>query len=186
MATVQVNPIINGLSGMLGRTIVFKNLRGKTIVTSYPRPPKKQSEQQRTNRSKFRDAAFYAQTVLLDEEKKAYYQKKAKELKLPNAYTAAITDYMRSPQLKQVASAANETTYVVRKKDFDIPRVEIATTEGDRLENKTLKKADYNEWEFTLSTEDLQAGIQVNATDNIGRKRCALLTIHTDASMSSV
>jgi hypothetical protein len=180
MATVQVNPIINGLSGMLGRTIVFKNLRGKTIVTSYPRPPKKQSEQQRANRSKFRDATFYAQTVLLDETKKAYYQKKAKELKLPNAYTAAITDYMRSPQLKEVTSTAKETTYVVRKKDFDIPRVEIATTKGDRLENKTLKKADYNEWAFTLSREEMQAGIQVTATDTIGRERCWNLETGTD------
>jgi hypothetical protein len=166
MATVQVNPIINGLSGMLGRAIVFKNLRGKTIVTSCPRPPKKQSEQQRVNRGKFRDAAFYAQTVLLDEEKKAYYQKKAKELKLPNAYTAAITDYMRSPQLKQVASTAKEITYTVRKKDFEVKKVEIATAKGDLLENKTLKKVDYNKWEFTLSTEDLQAGVQVTATDN--------------------
>jgi hypothetical protein len=172
MATVQVNPIINGLSGMLGRTIVFKNLRGKTIVTSYPRPPKKQSEQQRVNRSKFRDATFYAQTVLLDEAKKAYYQKKAKELKLPNAYTAAITDYMRSPQLKEEKRTEKESTYYIEKKDFDVKKVEIATIKGDRLENKTLKKVNYNEWEFTLSKEDLQAGIQVTATDNAERKRC--------------
>jgi hypothetical protein len=172
MATVQVNPIINGLSGMLGRTIVFKNLRGKTIVTSYPRPPKKQSEQQRVNRSKFRDATLYAQTVLLDEAKKAYYQKKAKELKLPNAYTAAITDYMRSPQLKEEKRTEKESTYYIVKKDFDIKKVEIATINGDLPDNKTFKKVNYNDWAFTLSREDLQAGIQVTATDNAERERC--------------
>jgi hypothetical protein len=171
MATVQVNPIINGLSGMLGRAIVFKNLRGKTIVTSCPRPPKKQSAQQRINRSKFRDATLYAQTVLLDEGKKAYYQKKAKKLKLPNAYTAAITDYMRSPQLKQVASAAKEITYVVKKKDFDVKKVELATVKGDLFDNKTVRRTDDGEWEFVLSREALQTGIQVTATDTIGMEQ---------------
>jgi hypothetical protein len=177
MATVQVNPIINGLSGMLGRTIVFKNLRGKTIVTSCPRPPKKQSEQQRINRSKFRQATYYARTAMLDEAKKAYYQKKAKKLKLPNAYTAAITDYMRSPQLKEIKRTDKEVTYLVRKKDYDVKNVEIAITKGDLPYNKAAKKIDDNEWELTLSREDLRAGIQITVTDNTGRKRCPLLTV---------
>jgi hypothetical protein len=172
MATLRANPIIEGLSGMLGRTVVFKKMRGKTIVASCPRPPKKQSEQQRVNRSKFRDATLYAQTVLLDEGKKAYYQKKAKKLKLPNAYTAAITDYMRSPKLKEANRTEKERTYYIGKKDFEVKKVEITTAQGGLVENKTLKKVNYNEWEFTLNKEDLRAGIQVTATDDAGRRRC--------------
>jgi hypothetical protein len=80
MATVRTNPLIEGLSGMLGQSIVFKNLRGKTIITNRPSSPKKQSESQKANRSKFRQATYYAKAAMLDAERKAYYQKKAKKL----------------------------------------------------------------------------------------------------------
>jgi hypothetical protein len=118
MAIVTNNPLVNGFSGMLGQTLVFKSLRGQTIVTSKPRPTKTQSDQQRQNRSKFRQATMWAQATLRDPQKKAYYQQKAKKLHLPNAYTAAITDYMRRPQLKVIGRREQTTTYVVRKKDF--------------------------------------------------------------------
>jgi hypothetical protein len=95
MAKVTSNPLVSGLSGMLGGTLVFKMLRGKTIVTSRPRPPKIESEQQRQNRAKFKQGAMWAKMVLLDEQKKIYYNEKAKKLGLPNAYTAAVADYMR-------------------------------------------------------------------------------------------
>lgn len=118
MALVTTNPIVNGLSGMLGKTIVFKSLRGKTIVASRPRPAKTQSEQQQQNRNKFRQAAYWAKTILRDPQQKSYYQHRAKKLKLPNAYTAAITDYMRKPQLKEISRHNHTICYVVRKKDF--------------------------------------------------------------------
>lgn len=35
-----------------------------------------------------------------------------------NAYTAAITDYMRKPQLKEISRRDDTVCYVVRKKDF--------------------------------------------------------------------
>jgi hypothetical protein len=101
MAKVTSNPLVSGLSGMLGGTLVFKILRGKTIVTSRPRPPKVESEQQRQNRTTFKQGAMWAKTVLLDEQKKAYYEQKAKKLRLPNAYTAAIADYMSEPGLRR-------------------------------------------------------------------------------------
>ncbi|MFM9836692.1 MAG: hypothetical protein ACKVOQ_00430, partial [Cyclobacteriaceae bacterium] len=88
--------------GMLGQTLVFKNLCGRTIVASRPRPPKTQSEKQRQSRTKFRQASSWAKNVLLDQQKKTYYLQKAKKLKLPNAYTAAIADYMCRPSLKEI------------------------------------------------------------------------------------
>jgi hypothetical protein len=38
----------------------------------------------------------WAHEVLCDPDKKKYYEQRAKALKLPNAYTAAIRDYMRN------------------------------------------------------------------------------------------
>jgi hypothetical protein len=123
MAHVNTNPLIHGLSGMLGRTLVFKTLYGKTIVASRPRPPKTQSESQKANRSKFRDASRWARATLHDPARKAYYQQKAKQLNLPNAYTAAIADYMRKPVVSKVNVKADKATYAVYKKDFALKQV---------------------------------------------------------------
>src|SRR5258708_3859799 len=127
MAILTTNPVVNSFSGMLGKSLVFKNLRGKTILSSKPRPPKTQSVQQRANRSKFRAASRWAKIALLsDPEKKAYYQKKAKKLKLPNAYTAAIADYMRSAKVQETSKREGTVTYRVYKKDFGLRKVAVS------------------------------------------------------------
>jgi len=171
MATVRTNPILNGLSGMLGKTIVFKNLRGKTIMANRPSPPQKQSEQQKANRSKFRDASCWARMILLDPQKKDYYLKKAKKLKLPNAYTAAITDYMRSPRLSDgdYTGNGNAITFHVSKKNFDLKKAEVVlTSAGEVRETRTLAEDRYHEWTFTLSTEELRTGAVVYVSDEAG------------------
>src|SRR6187549_3376369 len=73
----------------------------------------------------FRKASQWAKTILLEPDKKAYYQKKAYKLKLPNAYTAAIADYMRSVKVMRVNQYADKMTFSVCKKDFDVTQVEI-------------------------------------------------------------
>ena len=40
--------------------------------------------------------------MLMVPEKKAYYTHKAKKLKLPNAYTAAICDFMPKGEIKKL------------------------------------------------------------------------------------
>ena len=96
MAIIKNNVLVEGLSGMFGRSIIFKQLRGKTVVSMYPSKPIAQSTKQKENRNRFRQASQWTKGILLDPDQKAYYQKRAKKLNLPNAYTAAITDYMRN------------------------------------------------------------------------------------------
>ena len=82
---------------MLGHDLVFKTFRGKTFVFAPARKPDKRKETaaQRATRATFQQATRWAKTILLNPEKKNYYQERAKTLNLPNAYTAAITDYMQ-------------------------------------------------------------------------------------------
>lgn len=119
MATVATNLLVNGLSGKFGNTLMFKTLRGKTIVSAMARKPdkKKESNAQRNTRSTFREATQWAQHILYDPEKKAYYQQRARALKLPNAYTAAITDYMRKVKVKKLVEGKG-ITYAVSKPVF--------------------------------------------------------------------
>jgi hypothetical protein len=95
MAKISSNVLVSGLSGMLGGTLVFKMLRGKTYVASRPRPARSESEQQRQNRAKFKAAAQRARIILLNPEKKELYKAEAKRLGLPNAYTAVVAELMQ-------------------------------------------------------------------------------------------
>src|SRR5882757_1741511 len=101
MATITNNVLLNGVSGKFGSSLVFRTMRGKTFVSAPARKPnkKKETEAQRNTRVNFREATEWARRTLRDPERKAYYEQRAKALKLPNAYTAAITDYMRKPKV---------------------------------------------------------------------------------------
>jgi hypothetical protein len=131
MAIIQTNPITNGLSGALGN-LIFRQLRGKTILSCKASAPKKQSELQRENRFKFKCATAYAKSAMLNDEKKTYYMRMAKKLKLPNAYTAAIGDYMRRGDIRAIdtrtykGKAGDEIRIDVYKKDFPINQVKVA------------------------------------------------------------
>src|SRR5258708_5915823 len=138
MAILANNVLVNGFSGMLGNTLVFKNLRGKTILSCKPRPPKKQSDHQKANRNKFKQASLWAKVILVaDPEKKTYYQKMAKKLKLPNAYTAAITDYMRPVKVKEIKRRNGSVMYKVFKKDFRLKNAEVQARDKAGLLLKT-------------------------------------------------
>lgn len=97
MAIVTTNDLTLGLRGRVGRIFVFRNLRGKTIASRAPRKPdpRKQSPAQRQTRVTFKDAAAWAVRTLLDPKQKRYFRERAKALALPNAYTAAVQDYLQ-------------------------------------------------------------------------------------------
>jgi hypothetical protein len=96
MAKVTGNNLTSGLRGKVGKLMVFRVIQGETYVSHAPRKPDKRKEtpRQRSTRVKFKEASRWDRIVLLDPEKKKHYQQYAKAWKLPNAYTAAIKDYM--------------------------------------------------------------------------------------------
>jgi hypothetical protein len=98
MAIVSDNLVTSGLRGKFGQSFVFRKLRGKTVVSHAPgqQDRSKETTAQRATRTAFADASRWAKAVLLDPEKKTYYQQRAKAWNLPNAYTAAIREYMQS------------------------------------------------------------------------------------------
>jgi len=117
----------------------------------------------------FRKASQWAKTILLEPDKKAYYQKKAYKLKLPNAYTAAIADYMRSVKVMRVNQYADKTTLSILKKDFGLEQIEIIVNkDSDEKEIRTLSKGESFFW---LRPAELSAGVLVMITDVAGVTR---------------
>jgi hypothetical protein len=97
---------------------------------------------------------------------KAYYQKKARKMKLPNAYTAAIVDYIRSAKVIQKNQYADKTTFFVYKKDFDVVQVDIVVSkDSGEKETRTLPRGESHFW---VHSSELQAGALVMITDAAG------------------
>jgi hypothetical protein len=158
MAQVKSNDITEGLSGRLGK-LIFRTYKGKTYVARRSSKPKKESEGQRNTRSKFKLATQYAKQMMADAERKAYYTDKAKELALPNAYTAAITDYMRKPEIRSIDASKydgkpeNHITILASKKDFKLDRVSVVVTSPDDvvLEQGAAEYVGAGVWKYQSS-----------------------------------
>jgi hypothetical protein len=169
MARSNNNILTKGLSGMVGKQIVFRTWNGKTFISVAPKKPKKQSAVQKENRSKFKRATIYAKGMMKDPIRKAEYKEIAKKLQLPNAYTAAITDYMRNPQiealdLESYSGKANEEIKVTTsKKGFEIQEVEVMIVDqnGEALEEGKAVKLVGNQWIYktTNNIEDKESSI---------------------------
>jgi hypothetical protein len=96
------NPIFRGMYGQIGGQLVFRNYNGRQYISKFPQKadPSKQSEAQRATRSRFKSASGYAKECMLNPERKEYYLEIAKRLNLPNAYTAAVKEFMSNgPQI---------------------------------------------------------------------------------------
>jgi hypothetical protein len=182
MASSKHNILTKGLSGMVGKQIVFRTWNGKTFISIAPKKPKKQSPIQKENRSKFKRATIYAKSMMKDPLRKAEYKDIAKKLQLPNAYTAAITDYMRNPQIEALdlasysGKADEEIKVTVSKKGFEIQEVEVVVVDqnGEALDEGKAVKGPGNEWIYR-TTKNIQekesAMFLIKARDRTGNVR---------------
>lgn len=101
MAIIKINSLVSTIHGSIGN-LVLRQYQGKTVLSSKSIPKQQQSELQRKNRSKFRHASAWAKAALLDPDKKVYYKNKAIKLNLPNAYTAALRDFLRKGNIHKM------------------------------------------------------------------------------------
>jgi hypothetical protein len=144
--------------------------------------PKKQSLIQKENRSKFKRATVYAKSMMKDPIKKADYKEIARKLQLPNAYTAAITDYMRNPQIEALDLAAytgkadEEISITASKKGFEVQEVEVVVVDknGEVIEEGKAKKGLANEWIYrTIKNVEEKETIRflIKVRDKTGNNR---------------
>jgi hypothetical protein len=151
MATIIGTSLLNGFSGRLG-DLVFRTYNGRTVASMRPdvseSRTKKQSPAQAYTRSRFREAAAHASTMMRDPEKRAHYRQKAKELNLTNAYTAALTQYLRRPKVTEVECKNTAKGDVVKfralRKDFGISDIAVQTVDGNRVVKNHYRAVNYN------------------------------------------
>lgn len=118
--------------------------------------------------------------MMRDANKKAYYRQRAKTLCLPNAYTAALTDYMRSPKLTQVRTTDDTTLCKVSKKDFALTHVTVTVHDenGAVKETRNIHESGANSYAFSLTSQQRRYGVTLNALDSAGRIKRWQITDH--------
>lgn len=95
------NALFHGISGKLG-SIVFRQKRGKTIVACAPRKSAVKSKKQKEHQQQFKLATSFAKTVMAEPELLKCYEDFAKKLKCPSAYSAAVKDFLKKPEIKNI------------------------------------------------------------------------------------
>jgi hypothetical protein len=183
MAILAQNSFLQGARGLLGG-MVFRTVGNKTTVSAAPvfsrSRKRKQSPAQRFNRSKFREASCYAKSAMRDAAKKEYYLQKAKEMKLPNAYTAAITDFMRNTRIQSIdisrhtGKAGRRIIIDAHRKNFTVSEVNvtIGTKTGLEIESGKAVRNVSGKWVYkcTVNTIDPKELIIVaGALDPLGK-----------------
>ncbi len=108
MAKSKENLYLYGLSGSVGKQMVFRNTARGTILAKSPRHTGKRTDHQKEQGKKFLKAVAYAKQALADSSLSPHYKQLAAAS--PNklsAYNIAVADYLRPP----VIEAINTTDY---------------------------------------------------------------------------
>jgi len=98
MSKINNNPIMKGLSGMLGDVVVFREQRGQTVMANKPKKREQLTAHQQTAMLKFKRATQYAKGQVADPVSKAEYETGISG-KINSAYAAALTDCLKGPQV---------------------------------------------------------------------------------------
>jgi hypothetical protein len=173
MSQIYNNPLLQTITGMLGKTIVFRQWRGKIIVAKRPKKRKSDSKKQKIYIGKFREATQYAKKQMTIPESKAEYQTGINDRR-HNAYTVALVDYLNAPKIHTIDvsnyhGAIGDTINIKATDDFRVTNVKvvIADSNGVVLEEGEAKPYGSKaiEWNFQATVNNPQyKGSMVVAT----------------------
>ena len=163
MAEVKKNLFTQGLSGMVGDTIVFRSVEGKTVVSAAPQQSEKEpSEEQKAHRTRFQEAILYAKHSLDDPAKKAAYDAVASGRPRISGYNLAVADFLKAPDIQEIdisgyAGHAGDSIVIRVTDDFKVEKVtvEILNMNGSLIEQGEAVDSDGIRWIYTAKSENM-------------------------------
>ena len=184
MAQVKDNIITKGLSGRVGKNIVFKNYGSKTVVSAYPDMSNiKLSAKQKKENNRFKEAMAYAKGQMGDPDSGAAYKARATGLQKP--HNVAIADFYHPPEIGHVDVSIAKTgqadrIFIDATDDFMVVKVEVEITGEEGSQNESGQAMPINEgkWLYVVqgvypSVEGLK--ITVRAWDKPGNCTAKIL-----------
>ena len=160
MSKVDLNSLVNGLSGKLGNA-VLRRRGSRTYMSQRPRINENQepTEKMKLQRERFRRTAAYAKQILKDPVARAQYEQIASQKEFMNAFTVAVKDYLKSPVIDKLDASLylGRIDDVVTVKVSDDNKVSSVTvtiysSAGDVIENgAALFDPQQLEWKYTIT-----------------------------------
>jgi len=174
MAESKNNVVTHGLSGKVGKMLVFSQRHGKTIVSAPRRQGPEQSDKQKAQQQLFQQAVIYAKAALKNPETKAAYAAAAEEGQ--TAYNVAVADLFHAPDIEEIDLSAytgkpGDIISIKATDDFKVTAVmvEIYNADGSVVEKGNAAVSETGlHWiyEATVDNPDLHGDkIVVKATD---------------------
>jgi signal peptidase I len=105
MPKIGNNPIMKGLSGMLGDVVVYREQRGTMVMSNRPKKPAAPTNHQKLQGSKFRQAVAYAHAQMEIPEAKAEYDARIDNKKFVSGFSVAVTDYLKGPEITAIEAS---------------------------------------------------------------------------------
>ena len=178
MAKSLNNVLTAGLSGRIGKQLVFSQRDGCTIVSKFPNRKNPQTATQIVQRKKFVAAAAYAQQALKDPSLKQAYTEEAKKRSILSPYNMAMADYLRAPVVGALNTTAYTGTAAGQKIEVEVTnsfkvvslKVKITSASNSLLEEGAAT-LDKGKWVYTTTALNATLSgskITVTATDRPG------------------
>jgi hypothetical protein len=135
MAEVKNNIVTQGVSGMLGDMIVFRQVNGKTVIATKPKKSEKQTEKQLEHQKRFQSAVIYGKAASADPAQRAIYQEGVNE-KLGSPYMVAVADFLNAPDIEDVnlkgyKGNVGDAIIIRVTDDFKVAEVKVAIHNPD-------------------------------------------------------
>ncbi|PXY02226.1 hypothetical protein DF185_06155 [Marinifilum breve] len=159
MAIVKRNLITTGLSGKLGKNLVFRQRKGKTILSVAAHFSGKRSIAQEQQKDRFKKATLYANIQKHNPELMEEYNKVAKEKGIYSGYNLAVSDYFHPPTIEKVSTRSyhgeiGDIIEIIALDDFKVKRVEleIYSSDGNLTEKGQAYEYDENgKWHYAAN-----------------------------------
>ncbi len=135
MSTIKNNPIMKGASGMLGNVVVYREHRGKLIMSNRPKTSGILTPNQKQAKSRFLRAVKYAKKQIADPVAKKEYTP-SPDSRFTSAYSMAVADYLTPPVIASVdmshyAGAAGDKILIKASDDFKVTSVNVSILKAD-------------------------------------------------------
>jgi hypothetical protein len=171
MPKIGNNPIMKGLSGMLGDVVVYREQRGRLVMSNRPKKRDVPTDHQKLQGAKFKRAVAYANGQMKIPEAKAAYDLLIDKTKFASGYAVAMADFLKGPEITGIdASGYNgqigdliQINAVDNFKVTDVT-VEIRSAANALIEQGPAAQDPQNElsWNFAATQPNAQlAGTKI-------------------------
>src|SRR5690349_5208951 len=135
MAEIVHNLAVQGASGMIGKTLVYRQHAGKTYLSAAPQKSNKPAtKEQVAVRQRFQQAVIYGKTALTNPATKEMYAAGAKEGE--SAFNVAVADFSKAPDITDVdvisyKGAVGNIIKIHATDDFAVKAVHVKIENAD-------------------------------------------------------